>query len=72
MEGFTCCVDDLSSGPSGPLEERIDYVFLPPANQDHSRAVSCEQVLNQPFRVDSDWQWASDHVGLLTAIALAQ
>lgn len=72
MEGFTCCVGDLSSGPIEPLEERIDYVFLLPANQDHSRVVSCEQVLNQPFWVDGGWQWASDHIGLLTAITLAQ
>ena len=29
--GWTCCVDDLSAGPGEPLEERIDYLFLVPA-----------------------------------------
>lgn len=29
--GFTCCIDNLTSGPKEPSEERIDYLFLVPA-----------------------------------------
>jgi endonuclease/exonuclease/phosphatase family metal-dependent hydrolase len=69
--GFTCCVDDLSRGPDEPLEERIDYVFLVPGTG-HAEVVEGQRVLAQPFRRDEGWLWASDHVGLLTAIAVEQ
>jgi len=69
-DGFTCCVDDLSSDASEPLEERIDYAFLLFPQQDLATVVSCEPVLNQPFQVDGGWQWVSDHVGLLRVVSL--
>jgi endonuclease/exonuclease/phosphatase family metal-dependent hydrolase len=46
--GNTCCFDDLSSGPSESLEERIDYIFLFASPQDDLRAPSCELVLDRP------------------------
>jgi endonuclease/exonuclease/phosphatase family metal-dependent hydrolase len=69
-EGFTCCIDDLSSGPSEPLEERIDYLFLVWGAEDAARVVSSQKVLDQPFESAGRWQWASDHIGLLTAISV--
>lgn len=67
-EGFTCCNDDLSLGVAGPLEKRIDYVFLVPERAHGVRVVSSQRVLDQPSGKPGSWQWASDHVGLLTAI----
>jgi endonuclease/exonuclease/phosphatase family metal-dependent hydrolase len=67
-EGFTCCIDDLAQGPDEPLEKRIDYLFLVPHAGQAARVVSSERVLDHPFRVADDWQWASDHVGLLAEI----
>ncbi len=69
-EGLTCCVDDLSSDPAEPLEERIDYIFLAPGVEHIARALSSQRVLAQPFRTADGWQWASDHIGLLTEISL--
>ena len=67
-EGLTCCIDNLSSGPGEPLEERIDYVFLVPDAEYVARVVSSQRVLDEPFESAGRWQWASDHVGLLTVI----
>jgi len=64
--GYTCCVDDLSAGPDEVLEQRIDYVFVRPAGA--LQLVSAERVLDGPFRVAGNWQWASDHIGLLVTI----
>jgi len=66
--GFTCCIDDLSMGPDEPLEERIDYMFLVPGTV-RVAVVESERVLDQPFRGDEGWLWASDHVGLLSEIS---
>jgi len=63
--GLTCCIDDLHAGPQEPLEERIDYIFLLPKE---SQVVSARKVFDQPYRVDSGWQWASDHIGLFIEI----
>jgi endonuclease/exonuclease/phosphatase family metal-dependent hydrolase len=67
-DGFTCCIDDLNAEIAESLDERIDYLFLVPANG--TRVVASQRVLDQPFRLDYGWQWASDHVGLLAAIEL--
>jgi endonuclease/exonuclease/phosphatase family metal-dependent hydrolase len=67
--GFTCCVDDLSSGSTEPLEERIDYIFMVPGAQHIPMVVSTQKVLDQPFESSGAWQWASDHIGLLTEIS---
>jgi endonuclease/exonuclease/phosphatase family metal-dependent hydrolase len=69
-EGSTCCVDDLSSAPTEPLEVRIDYLFLVPGGVEVAKAVSSQRVLDQPFQTEDHWQWASDHAGLLTAISV--
>jgi endonuclease/exonuclease/phosphatase family metal-dependent hydrolase len=66
--GFTCCVDDLTHGPDQPLEKRIDYIFFVPATGRVGRVVGSRRVLDRPFRTGDGWLWASDHVGLLTAI----
>jgi len=76
--GWTCCVDDLSAGPGEPLEERIDYLFLVPAQGSIAPAgripamevVASQRVLDQPARSGDGWLWASDHVGLLTTLAV--
>jgi endonuclease/exonuclease/phosphatase family metal-dependent hydrolase len=65
--GFTCCIDDLSA-QSESLEERIDYLFLFPGGE--ARVLSSRKVLDQPVWLGDGWQWASDHIGLLTAIEL--
>jgi endonuclease/exonuclease/phosphatase family metal-dependent hydrolase len=69
-EGSTCCVDDLSSAPTEPLEVRIDYLFLVPGGEEVAKAVSSQRVLDQPFQRQAHWQWVSDHVGVLTAISV--
>jgi endonuclease/exonuclease/phosphatase family metal-dependent hydrolase len=66
--GFTCCIDELKGGPSQPLKKRIDYLFLVPG--DDARIASSRKVLAQPVPGEQGWLWASDHVGLLTAIEL--
>ena len=67
--GLTCCIDDLAA-QSEPLEERIDYLFLVPGPGGEGRVVSSRKILDQPLWVGDGWQWASDHVGLLTTIEL--
>jgi endonuclease/exonuclease/phosphatase family metal-dependent hydrolase len=71
-EGFTCCVDDLSSSSAELLAECIDYLFLVPGGEEVAGLVSSQRVLDQPFESAGGLQWASDHVGLLTAISLEQ
>jgi endonuclease/exonuclease/phosphatase family metal-dependent hydrolase len=67
-DGLTCCVSNLGSGPEEPLEKRIDYVFLAPAQG--VSVSSSQRVLDQPrWQVDR-WQWASDHIGLLITLDL--
>ncbi|MFQ5343502.1 MAG: hypothetical protein ACE5F6_18330, partial [Anaerolineae bacterium] len=66
--GLTCCVDDLTRGPDEPLEKRIDYIFFAPATGHGGRVVDSRRVLDRPSRVGDGWLWASDHVGVLTAI----
>jgi len=70
--GFTCCIDDLASSFAEPLEERIDYVFLLAEPQGGANVVSCHRVLDQPFQISGRWQRASDHLGLLAAIAIQE
>ncbi len=67
--GFTCCIDNLTA-ESEQLEERIDYLFLVPGPGGQARVLSSRKVLDQPAWVGDGWQWASDHVGLLTTIEL--
>ena len=70
-EGFTCCIDDLKQGPTEPLEERIDYIFLIPGLEQQVRVLDSRRVLDRAFPVDGGWQWASDHVGLLTVVQMS-
>ena len=63
--GLTCCIDNLTNGPSEPLEERIDYIFMLPGG---GKLVDSERVFDQPFPVAGGWQWASDHIGLMAEI----
>jgi endonuclease/exonuclease/phosphatase family metal-dependent hydrolase len=75
-EGYTCCIDDLSAGPGEPLEKRIDYLFLVPEPGREARVVAMRRlvasrrVLDEPHPTASGYLWASDHVGLLTLIAM--
>lgn len=77
-DGATCCVDDLSAGPDEALEKRIDYLFLAPGADPSVRVIGSRRVLAEPFRplmgtfdTADGWLWASDHVGLLTTLDLA-
>lgn len=70
--GFTCCIDDLASRWDQSLEERIDYVFLVSEEEGDAAVVNCRRVLDHPFEIGGHWQWASDHVGLLTLVRLPQ
>jgi len=70
--GFTCCIGDLAAGPGEVLEKRIDYLFLVPGEGQTAQVVGSQRVLDEPSRTASAWQWASDHVGLLTSIAMDQ
>jgi endonuclease/exonuclease/phosphatase family metal-dependent hydrolase len=65
-DGHTCCVDDLSAGPGERLERRIDYIFV----AGRAKVVASQRVLDRPFQTEGGWLWASDHIGLLTAISL--
>jgi len=69
-EGYTCCVDNLAGGPGEPLEKRIDYLFLVPEPGRETPVVASRRVLDEPHPTGSGYQWASDHVGLLTFIAV--
>lgn len=71
-QGFTCCIDDLSSDFSTPLEKRIDYIFLVPAPGYQVTVVDSRRVLDKPLWKTGRWQWASDHVGLVTSIRVGQ
>jgi len=69
-EANTCCINDLSAGPTEPLEERIDYIFLAAGAEHVLKVVKSQKVLDQPFQSGGGWQWASDHVGLLAEISV--
>jgi len=66
--GYTCCVDDLQSGPHEKLEKRIDYIFLEVMGVENVRLLDAQQVFTKPVRIEDEWQWASDHVGLMIEV----
>ncbi len=72
LEGFTCCVDDLAAPPDEPLEMRLDYLFLVAHPEAEAEVRGSWRVLTEPFPWQGGWRWASDHVGLMAEIALAQ
>ena len=69
-EGLTCCVGDLTSGTTEPLEKRIDYLFLLADPQQEVRVADCQVVLDHPFRTAGGWLWASDHAGIFTSLTM--
>jgi endonuclease/exonuclease/phosphatase family metal-dependent hydrolase len=68
--GLTCCIDDLGSGPSEPLEKRIDYIFWRPQSPPRVRWISVQRAFARPFQVAGGWQWVSDHVGLMAVLEI--
>jgi endonuclease/exonuclease/phosphatase family metal-dependent hydrolase len=66
--GFTCCIDNLTTGLDEKLEERIDYLFLIPDRDTPIQLVASQRVFDQPYPINDGWQWASDHVGILTTL----
>lgn len=68
--GLTCCVDDLHAGPEEELEERIDYIFLVTGEQQKLRLQEVQSVADRPFLWNGDWQWVSDHIGLLISVEI--
>jgi endonuclease/exonuclease/phosphatase family metal-dependent hydrolase len=67
--GWTCCIDDLSSGPDEPLEKRIDYLFFVPRGGSDAEVKSARLALNEPIQTAGGWLWASDHLGILAELA---
>lgn len=68
-DGFTCCVDDLASGPEQRLSKRIDYLFLAPGTS-AVEVVDSQVVLDGPAQRKEGWLWPSDHAGVLTTLSL--
>jgi len=68
-EGFTCCVDDLTSARTARLQKRIDYVFLVAAPKQDVRVSDAQVILNHPFETSAGRVWASDHAGLLVTLS---
>jgi endonuclease/exonuclease/phosphatase family metal-dependent hydrolase len=68
--GLTCCIDNLTAGPSEELEKRIDYLFVVRRGGRRVEVHRSELVLDRPFESAQGWQWASDHVGLLAEIEI--
>lgn len=69
-DGLTCCIDNLLSGLTEPIEKRIDYVFLVTGEEQEVELKDTQRILAQPFQVQGSWQWASDHIGLLATIGI--
>jgi len=69
-EGLTCCIDNLTAGPEEDLERRIDYLFVVPRGGRRMEVHRSQLVLDRPLEVAQDWQWASDHVGLMAEIEM--
>jgi len=67
--GLTCCISDLGSDASEPLEKRIDYLFLAPGNDSALGIKSSQRIFDQPYSVPWGWQWASDHVGIMSTVS---
>lgn len=66
--GRTCCVDNLTTGPGAPLQERIDYLWLAgPA----PALVRAQRILVNPVGTTGRWLRASDHVGLYAELGLS-
>lgn len=55
----------LTPAPGEPLEERIDYQFLAGGS---ARIMRVELAFNQPADLEGEWQWPSDHIGLLVEL----
>jgi endonuclease/exonuclease/phosphatase family metal-dependent hydrolase len=68
--GMTCCIKNLISSPRVRLKKRIDYIFLMAQATLEAEVLETRRVFDQPFQVVQDWQWVSDHVGLLTVLRL--
>jgi endonuclease/exonuclease/phosphatase family metal-dependent hydrolase len=66
--GYTCCIDNLNSGPKEALEKRIDYIFVVQDPDFGATVKESRLVSNQPFELAGAWQWPSDHIGLLTVM----
>jgi len=56
--------------PRVRLKKRIDYIFLMTQATLEAEVLTTRRVFDQPFQVAQDWQWVSNHVGLLTVIRL--
>ncbi|HEY69828.1 MAG TPA: hypothetical protein G4O08_04495 [Anaerolineae bacterium] len=69
--GWTCCIDELTTDPSEPLEKRIDYIFMVPRTGATMRIQSAEIVFDRPSPTDTGWLWSSDHLGLMLEIKMA-
>ena len=63
--GLTCCIDDLKATLTESLEERIDYIFRAGASGSAGKVTNIRKVFDEPFPQRGEWQWASDHVGLM-------
>jgi endonuclease/exonuclease/phosphatase family metal-dependent hydrolase len=67
--GNTCCIKDLTARSDRTLTKRIDYLFLA-SGAAKIHVIESRRVMDQPFKRDGGWLWASDHVGVLTTFAI--
>lgn len=72
-EGHTCCVDKAALSGALALEQRlsrrIDYVFVRPVSAATLVVQDARTLFDAPVAVGNDWQWVSDHAGLLVELA---
>jgi endonuclease/exonuclease/phosphatase family metal-dependent hydrolase len=64
---FTCCADDLNA-LAETLEKRIDYLFLAGREAESIQILRTERVFDEPIWDRVNWQWVSDHVGLMVVL----
>jgi endonuclease/exonuclease/phosphatase family metal-dependent hydrolase len=68
-QGYTCCIEDLSTRSEENLAKRIDYVFLV-SGSEPIEVEDSRRVLDHPVQLGGSWLWASDHVGVLTTLSV--
>jgi endonuclease/exonuclease/phosphatase family metal-dependent hydrolase len=68
MQGYTCCIENLSDKFEDTREKRIDYIFLVSEDTTRYSVQKAQRVFTQPFQTADGYLWVSDHAGLLIEI----
>lgn len=66
-DGFTCCFDSAVSDGEATLYERIDHIFLNPADKTLVKT-KAKVVGDDPVDMTVDGLWPSDHAGVVGKI----